>query len=247
MAKERLKVIQAGKLWMAVQYTAIRGADPGQRREAKSMISTPARESLNAKYSWQKLMLLLAANFKSRDLVVTLTYRDEQLPRHREDAMKRIKAFIRLLRQHRRKDGQELLYVYTTEGYHSGGRLHHHLIINTTGQDFELIRSLWKCNGDDIDFEAFGWDGPERWGKYLTKEPRVQGRRHVGDRSWSASRNLKRWKPRTEFVPAGQPLVPPAGATIVDRAQCDNCYGRFCYMMAYLPEDTTEKSFSDLG
>ena len=60
MAKERLKVIQAGRLWMAVQYTAIRGADPGQRREAKSLISTPARESLNAKYSWQKLMLLLA-------------------------------------------------------------------------------------------------------------------------------------------------------------------------------------------
>lgn len=247
MAKERLKIIQAGRLWMAVQYTAIRGPDPGHRREAKSIISTPARESLNAKYSWQKLMLLLAANFKTRDLVVTLTYRDENLPVHREAAMKRIKAFIRVLRQSRREDGRELKYVYTTEGYHSGGRLHHHLIVNATGRDFEEIRRLWKVNGDDVDFEPFGWDGPERWGKYLTKEPRVQGRRHVGDRSWSASRNLQRWKPRTEFVPAGEPLVPPPGATVVDMAQCDNCYGRFCYMMAYLPEDTTENEFSGLG
>ena len=236
MAKERLKVIQAGRLWMAVQYTAIRGPDPGTRREAKALISTPARESLNAKMSWQRLMLVLAANFKKNDLVVTLTYRDGALPVHREAAAKRMKYFIRLLRKHRRQNGEELKYVYTTEGYHSGGRLHHHLIIDATGEDYDIIRQLWNRWGDNIEFERFGWDGPERWGKYLTKEPRVQGRRHVGDRTWCASRNLVRAKPRTEFVPAGEPLVPPVGARVVDRTQCDNCYGRFCYVMAYLPE-----------
>ncbi len=60
MGKERRKIIQAGSLWMAVQYTAIRGGNQGQRREAKAQISSPARESLNAKLSWQKLMLTLA-------------------------------------------------------------------------------------------------------------------------------------------------------------------------------------------
>lgn len=251
MAKERLKVIQAGRLWMAVQYTAIRSPDAGTRREAKAMISTPARESLNAKLSWQKLMLLLAANFQSDDLVVTLTYRDQDLPRNREEAARRIKYFIRLLRKRRKLDGEALKYAYTTEGYHSNGRLHHHLIINATGEDFDIIRTLWKRWGDNVEFERFGWDGGERWGKYLTKEPREQGRRHIGDRSWCVSRNMLRTKPRTEFVPAGEPLVPPAGAVIVDRTQCDNCYGRFCYMMAYLPDNggnfTTEKKISDLG
>ena len=238
MAKERLKVIQAGSLWMAVQYAAIRGPDPGTRREAKSMISTPARESLNAKLSWQKLMLLLAANFHSMDLAVTLTYRDEALPRHREEAMKRIKYFIRLLRAKRKARGQPLKYVYTTEGYHSGGRLHHHMILNMVGGDYKEIRELWKRYGDNVDFQPFGWDGAERWGKYLTKEPREQGRRHVGDRTWSVSRNFVRPKSHTEFVPAGEALMPPVGAKVVDRAQCDNCYGRFCYIMAYLPEET---------
>ena len=58
MAKERRKIIQAGKLWMAVQYTAIRSGDTTARREARAQISSPARESLNAKLSWQKLMML---------------------------------------------------------------------------------------------------------------------------------------------------------------------------------------------
>ena len=86
MAKERRKIIQAGSLWMAVQYTAIRGENQSARREARAQISTPARESLNAKLSWQKLMLVLAANFRSTDLVVTLTYRDGCLPIRREAA-----------------------------------------------------------------------------------------------------------------------------------------------------------------
>ena len=222
---------------MAVQYTSIRGSDEQTRRQVKALVSTPARESLNAKLSWQKLMLLLAANFKSSDLVVTLTYREDALPRNRDEAAKRIRYFIRLLRSRRQLDGVGLKYAYTTEGYHTHGRLHHHLIINSTGQDFDVIRDLWRRWGDNVDFERFGWDGPERWGKYLTKEPREQGRRRIGERSWCVSRNMVRVKPHVEFVPAGEPLLPPAGAKIVDRAQCDNCYGRFCYMMAYLPEE----------
>ena len=147
-----------------------------------------------------------------------------------------MKYFIRLLRQRRRQDGAELKYAYNTEGYHSGGRLHHHLIVNATGDDYEQLRQLWNRWGDNVEIDWFGWDGPERWGKYFTKEPRIQGRRHVGDRSWCASRGMVKPHAKTEFVPAGEPLVPPEGAKIVDRAQCDNCYGRFCYMMAYLPE-----------
>ena len=236
MAKERLKIVQAGSLWMAVQYTAIHGSDPGQRREMKSMISTPARESLNAKLSWQRLMLILAANFRSTDLVVTLTYRDANLPRHREEAIRRMKYFIRLLRKARKARGDPLKYVYTTEGYHSAGRLHHHLIINATGDDYEMIRELWHRNGDNVDFEPFGRDGPERWGKYLTKEPREKGRRHVGDRTWSASRNMLKPEIDSRFVTQGTALTPPPGAFVLDKTECENCYGRFCHIMARLPE-----------
>lgn len=236
MAKERRKIVQAGKLWMAVQYTAIRGDNQDARREARTQISTPARESLNAKLSWQKLMLLLAANFKSTDLVVSLSYRDENLPARREDADRIMSNFIRALRQQRAAANQTLVYVRVTEGYHSGGRLHHHLIINATGDDYGVIRSLWKKNGDNVDFESFGLDGPDRWGKYLTKEPREKGRRYVGDRTWRASIHMKKPIVTSELVDPEDTLIPPFGAFVTDSAQCENCYGRFSYMTAVLPE-----------
>lgn len=238
MAKERRKIIQAGTLWMAVQYTAIRGGNQTARREAKAQISSPARESLNAKLSWQKLMLILAANFSKTDLVVGLDYRDANLPKRREDADKRLSNFIRALRTHRRARDQELIYVRVTEGYHSGGRLHHHLIINATGQDYDIIRQLWSKNADTVDFEAFGSDGAERWGKYLTKEPREKGRRYVGDRTWRASIHMKKPGVTTEFVDRDDELQPPAGAFVIDKTECENCYGRFCHMMAMLPESS---------
>lgn len=223
---------------MAVQYTAIHTQNQTARREARQLISTPAREALNAKLSWQKLMLILAANFKSDDLVVTLTYRDADLPRTREAADKRMDYFIRLLRAERKPQALDLLYVRVTEGYHSDGRLHHHFIVNATGEDFKVIRDLWKRNGDDIDFEWFGLDGAERWAKYLTKEPREKGRRHVGDRTWRTSRNLKRPVSYYELVPEDERLTPPPGAFVTDKTECENSYGRFCHIMAMLPEAT---------
>lgn len=236
MPKERRKIIQAGNLWMAVQYTAIHSGNQTARREARAQISSPARESLNAKLSWQKLMLTLAANFKKTDLVVTLGYRDGNLPKRREDADKKLSNLIRALRLHRRQLGQELIYVRVTEGYHSGGRLHHHLIINATGQDYDIIRKLWDKNGDNIDFEHFGSDGAERWGKYLTKEPREKGRRHVGDRTWRTSIHMKKPDVLSILVEEGDDLTPPPGAYVTDKAEVHNCYGRFCHMMALLPE-----------
>lgn len=238
MGKERRKIIQAGSLWMAVQYTAIRGGNQGQRREAKAQISSPARESLNAKLSWQKLMLTLAANYKRTDLVIGLDYREEALPKRREEADKRLSNFIRALRAHRKQLGQELIYVRVTEGYHSGGRLHHHLIINATGNDYEIIKALWAKNADTVDFEPFGPDGAERWGKYLTKEPREKGRRYVGDRTWRTSIHMKKPDITSEYVDSRDSLEPPAGAFVVDRTSCENCYGRFAHIMAMLPESS---------
>lgn len=204
-------------------------------------ISTPARESLNAKLSWQKLMLVLAANFTRRDIVVTLTYRDGCLPLHREHANRILSNFIRALRDHRRAQGQPTIYVRITEGYHSGGRLHHHLILNATGDDFDIIRQLWNKHGDNIEFEQFGLDGAERWAKYLTKEPREKGRRHIGDRTWTTSRNMKKPEVHYCFVPDTDSLLPPKGAKITDKTECSNSFGRFCHIMALLPETTTEK------
>ena len=78
----------------------------------------------------------------------------------------------------------------------------------------------------------------ERWGKYLTKEPREKGRRYVGDRTWRTSIHMKKPEIISEFVEKDDNLLPPAGAFILDKTSCENCYGRFCHMMAMLPEQT---------
>lgn len=236
MAKERRTVVQGGRLWMAVQYTQSHDRDPDRRREAKCLISSPARETLNARLSWQKLMLILAANFHNQDLVVTLTYAPEQRPPNREEADKRLSNFIRQLRKRRRGGLLDLIYVRVTEGYHSQGLLHHHLILNATGQDFQLIRELWHW-GDNIDFTLFGEEGPERWARYLTKEPREQGRRHVGDRTWRCSRNVIRPRSSSCFVSASEDLQPPPGAVVVEKDECVNSYGRFTHILAMIKDN----------
>lgn len=240
MGKERRKIIVAGSLWMAVQYTAIHGQNQNERREARALISSPARESLNAKTSWQRLMLVLAANFRSSDLVVTLSYRDGNLPNTRDKADRRLDYFIRNLREFRKPRGQPLVYARITEGYHSDGRLHHHLIINSTGEDYAVICELWKRDGDNVDFEAFGIDGAERWAKYLTKEPREKGRRYVGDRTWRTSRNVRKPQVFYDYVSDGSDLTPPKGAFILEKELKENAYGRFCHVMARLPEGATK-------
>jgi len=49
------------------------------------------------------------------------------------------------------------------------------------------------------------------------------------------------------MVPAEDSLLPPPGAKVTDRADVQNCYGKFSYIMASLPEATDQRSKSDLG
>lgn len=232
MAKERRKIVVAGPLWMGIQYRAAHSRDPAVQRAAKTQISSPAREVVNARTSWQKLMLLLACNFTPQDLVVTLSYTDDALPKTKDDADKRLTSFLRRLRAARKDAGQELRYVRVTEGYHSGGRFHHHLIINSTGDDFDIIRQLWSKNGDNVQFDKFGRDGCDRWGKYLTKEPRVKGRIHVGDRTWRSSIHMRKPVVSCDYVSEDDKLQPPPGAEVLDRADCQNGYGSFSTIIA---------------
>lgn len=147
MAK-RKKTIIAGQLVKTVIYTAPEPQDVPKVRAVKSRMTTAAQKAMNDKAARVRLEMLLAANFGPRDLFVTVTYRDKDLPAKRAGAVKNVRSFLKHLREHRRARGQTLKYIYTTEDKHSGGRLHHHLVINATGDDMETVRSLWPF-GDD--------------------------------------------------------------------------------------------------
>ena len=230
------KIETAGRLVRGMIYTRALPSDSVAARQAKTRCSSAARAAMNLKQSWQKLEVQMAANFTPRDLVLTLTYRDSCLPRSKAQAVTRLKKFIRELRESRSIRGAPTYYIYCTEGYHGDKRWHHHLILNSTGHDYEEIRALWNENGDDSDFEHIDLKGYEDWAVYLTKEPREHGKPKVGERMWVPSMGLKRPTVHTSTCPDNFTLTIPKGAVVLDQSERQNAYGEYCYVKYLLPE-----------
>lgn len=232
---KRLTQIRAGRLVTAVLYTQATAADEPAVRAAKQKASSAARQRLNQRASWQKLELAMAENFDRHDLFVTLTYRDETLPRSREQALRRLGDFLRALRLARRARGEELLYLKNAEHLTDTGeegRWHHHVVINATGADYEEIRALWARYGDDVDIQGLledGWDYASR-AQYMCKE-----RPPLGKQAWTPSRNLRRPERRSELVDDALTLAPPPGAVVIEQQQVDNGWGSYSYLKYLLP------------
>ena len=188
---------------------------------------------------------MIAANFDRRDLVVTLTYDDAHLPQSRAEAVKNLKKFFRALRGVRRRQGlPELKYIYVTEGFHEkrendwlegdgsleDRRLHHHVVINTTGiDDLEEIRSLWQ-GGGYIRAEPLDVHYYRELAKYMTKEAREYGKQ-LGKKTWVSSRGLKRpVQPKAEVVPDLMTLTVPPNADPLESSGGEVRLGEFgCY------------------
>lgn len=242
--RQRRKVIVAGRYVRSIQYSMTSDPDVRRTRAPKTQISSVAQEAMNLQHSWQKLKAVIAANFGTDDLVVTLTYRDSDLPKLRNAAENRLKLFIRKLRAERRANGHELPYLYVTEMGHSSGRLHHHMIISSTGQDYEMIRKLWRRNGDDVDIAPIWTKGYDGWARYLSKEPREFGRRYVGERMWRSSKGLAKPQVFTGWVSATAALDAPPGSFVIDRQARANGYGEFAFVECILSPETTADSLA---
>jgi len=222
----KLKEIIAGDLHKVVLYTAPEPHDGPRARAQKSRATTEAQQLANDKTARAKLELLFYSNFTDRDLFVTLTYRDKDLPHKWKAAQECIRKFLRRLREHRKKRGQPLKYIYVTEGRHGDHRLHHHLIINATGQDMEAIRSLWAY-GDIVDVELIRDRGMETLAAYMTKES-MEGR-PVGARMWASSKNLKKPIVKTTYVPNDMTLSPPLNCRILEGKSNQEEFGFYIY------------------
>lgn len=236
MGKQRYKQIRAGRLVREALWTAAFPLDSPKARAFKAKCSSAARQRLNDKLSWQKLKMALAANFTYEDLVVTLTYDDAHLPESRAAAGKLLKKFLVQLRAYRRARGGSLSYIYCTEDKHGDGRLHHHLVINGTGEDYPIIYSLWPY-GTDLCFEPLDIYGYEELAKYLTKEPREYGHTNVGARTWVPSLNLR--KPEVmpaQWVPETVRLAPPPNAYMLRADSFQNEWCSYSYIEYLLPE-----------
>lgn len=233
MAK-RKKTITAGPIVKTTIYTAPEPLDGQRARAEKSRMTSASQKEMNDKVARGRLEMLLAANFTGRDLFVTLTYRDADLPPRREAAVKLLRGFIKNLRRYRKARDQEFRYIYTTEEKHGAARLHHHIVMTSTGADIDVIRSLWPF-GDVIDLEYVGDRGYETLGLYMTKES-VEGR-PVGAQMWTGSRNLKKPIVETCYVSNDTTLTAPLGCHILEREERATEFGSYCYIKYRVPQN----------
>ena len=219
----------------AVLYTQPMAADEPVQRAAKSRVSSAARAKLNHRAMWQKCEALMAANFDRHDLWVTLTYRDADLPHSREQAVRCLAWFLGELRRVRREAGENLRYLKNVEHLTDDGELgrwHHHVVLNSTGADAEVIRALWARFGDNVEIEGLldgGLDFAAR-ARYLCKE-----RQPTGRQGFVPSRGLRRPERTSELVDDALTLSAPPGAVVLEISQVDNSWGRYCYIKYLLP------------
>jgi hypothetical protein len=215
MAKTKTKkIIHAGAMVVEAVYPRVSRADTGRVRAAKQKASSEAQRRMNNIYSYQKLELMLAANFIPGDLVITLTSDDRHLPKERAQAAAQLKYFRGQLGRLRRDNGQELRMIWSTEHKHGEGRWHHHIVVNATGEDFEDIRRLW-IYGDNIEIQRLRVDGEKSYAslaRYMAKEERER----LGLRSWSYTRNCRKPEVETFPVEADTQLQAPKGSTVLE-------------------------------
>ena len=232
MAK-RKKVIRAGRLVKTVVYTVPQPRDSEHVRAEKSKVTSAAQRALNFRTAQGRLEMLLAANFGPEDLFCTLTYRDEDLPGSHAVAKARVREFLKLFRNQRKRKDAVLKYVYVTEGKHGDKRYHHHLVINAdSAADLETICSLWRY-GDVVDVERIADRAYIDVARYITKENAED--KPVGAQMWTRSRNLVKPTVESTFIDDNETIQPESGAFVLEREERQNEFGSFVYLKHLLP------------
>lgn len=224
------KIISAGLLQIEAIYPRRDKRDSERARAAKSHASSEVQRRVNRIHSYQKLELILAANYQPGDLWVTVTYDDAHLPGDRKQAKACFNRFLAKLRAARRARHMDCVVASNTEHKHLSNngledrRWHHHFFLNATdGDDFAEIRRCWGY-GSVIEIRFFDLEGEHSYeaaARYMCKEQPDR----VGAHCWSVTRNAKRPEVETVRVEADEDVQPPKGSRILFNEGGQGQYG----------------------
>lgn len=233
---KRRKTIRAGRLVWDVTYTVPRPNASKQERKRIREVTEEQIQRTNANTAQRKLEMLMATNFDEGDLVLTVTYRDADLPESADVTRKHLgKVFSQMRAYRKARDLPELKYIYILEGRHGDHRPHAHLIINAAGGDLELMRSLWIW-GNDIQLNYIRERGYDGWAGYLTKERREASLN--GKKQFVGSRNLARPVTTYEWVDDGTTVDAPPGAQVLDEGGGRNEIASCRFVKYLMPKNT---------
>lgn len=233
---KRRKTIRAGRLVWDITYTVPRpNANTAQRKRIREVTEEQIQRT-NANTAQRKLEMLMATNFDDTDLVLTVTYRDADLPDSADVTRKHLGKVFSQMRTYRKARGlPDLKYIYVLEGRHGDHRPHAHIIINAAGGDLELMRSLWIW-GDDIQLNYIRERGYDGWAGYLTKERREASLN--GKKQFVGSRNLDRPVTTYAWVDDGTTVDAPPGAQVLDEGGGRNEIASCRFVKYLMPKNT---------
>lgn len=233
---KRRKTIRAGRLVWDIAYTVPRPNASKQERKRIREVTEEQIQRTNANTAQRKLEMLMATNFDEGDLVLTVTYRDADLPDSADVTRKHLgKVFSQMRAYRKARCLPDLKYIYVLEGRHGDHRPHAHIIINAAGGDLELMRSLWIW-GDDIQLNYIRERGYDGWAGYLTKERREASLN--GKKQFVGSRNLARPVTTYEWVDDGTTVDAPPGAQVLDEGGGRNEIASCRFVKYLMPENT---------
>ena len=210
-----LSTMRAGRVVRQALYSP-RDPNPKPRHRAVS-VSKEDKKRANLKTSYEKLLMLMCANFSPGDWWVTLTYDDAHLPDTREASQPLWRKFMRRYRKYRKICNEPLQYVYCTQlTTRDGGiRLHHHMVMRwEDDSDAEQIRSLWEYGKIVHIRKLKSFEEILKKAHYMCREPRELGVYVPGEQMWTASRGLIR--PKFEYTTIDSDAVDisvPVGCT----------------------------------
>ena len=233
---KRRKTIRAGRLVWDITYTVPRPNASKQERKRIREVTEEQVARTNANTAQRKLEMLMATNFDDTDLVLTVTYRDADLPDSADVTRKHLgKVFSQMRAYRKARCLPDLKYIYVLEGRHGDHRPHAHIIINAAGGDLELMRSLWIW-GDDIQLNYIRERGYDGWAGYLTKERREASLN--GKKQFVGSRNLARPVTTYEWVDDGTTVDAPPGAQVLDEGGGRNEIASCRFVKYLMPKNT---------
>lgn len=233
---KRRKTIRAGRLVWDITYTVPRPNASKQERKRIREVTEEQVARTNANTAQRKLEMLMATNFDDTDLVLTVTYRDADLPDSADVTRKHLGKVFAQMRAYRKARGlPDLKYIYVLEGRHGDHRPHAHLIVNAAGGDLELMRSLWIW-GDDIQLNYIRERGYDGWAGYLTKERREASLN--GKKQFVGSRNLDRPVTTYAWVDDGTTVDAPPGAQVLDEGGGRNEIASCRFVKYLMPKET---------
>lgn len=233
---KRRKTIRAGRLVWDITYTVPRPNASKQERKRIREVTEEQVARTNANTAQRKLEMLMATNFDEGDLVLTVTYRDADLPDSADVTRKHLgKVFAQMRAYRKARDLPDLKYIYVLEGRHGDHRPHAHIIINAAGGDLELMRSLWIW-GDDIQLNYIRERGYDGWAGYLTKERREASLN--GKKQFVGSRNLDRPVTTYAWVDDGTTVDAPPGAQVLDEGGGRNEIASCRFVKYLMPKNT---------